>query len=82
MTSRQDEHAMGGDDGGLGRLVDRLKHAELAVELAHRDFARLRGTLDSAGELVLWERVESAERTLQEAIAQLDAIVAQPSPGD
>ena len=79
MTSTPDgagnEHVMGSDDRDIGRLIDRLKWAEHGVESARGDFVRLRNTVDSAGELALWERLESAERALQDAIGELDEIV-------
>ena len=62
-------------DRNLDRLVDRLKWAEHAVARARDDFFRLRNTVDSAGELALWERLDSAERALHEAIRDLDEIV-------
>ena len=64
----------------LDRLVDRLKSAEQIVASARDDFYRLRNTVDTAGELALWERVESAERALQEAIRELDDIVYPAGP--
>ena len=66
---------MASDERDIGRLIDRLKLAEQAVEAAHGDFVRLRNMVDSAGELALWERLESAERALQDAIEELDESV-------
>ena len=59
----------------LDDLVDRLKSAEEAVAGARDDFLRLRNAVDSAGEIALWERLDSAERTLREVIRELDEIV-------
>ena len=56
-------------------LIDRLKLAEQEVRKARRDFLRLRNAVDSAGELSLWEQLDSAERELQDAIRRLDAMV-------
>ena len=79
MTSRPDtagdKHAMASDERDIGRLIDRLKLAEQAVEAAHGDFVRLRNMVDSAAELALWDRLESAERALQDAIRELDESV-------
>ena len=80
MGQPQENGVAGGDDAGIDRLVDRLKRAEVAVESAYRDFVRFRNAVDSAGELDLWERLEAAERALQEAIAQLDEIVYPAAP--
>ena len=62
-------------DRELDSLVDRLKRAEQAVAGSLADFERLRNCVDSAGEMALWERVESAKRALYAAIGHLDEIV-------
>ena len=67
-------------DRNLDLLVNRLKCAEHAVEWARDDFVRLRNSVDSAGELALWERLHSAERVLEEAIRDLDEIVYPVGP--
>ena len=66
---------VGGDDEDIRCLVDRLRRAEEAFEWADGEFVRLRNTVDLAGELALWERLEWADRALQEAIGQLDEVV-------
>ena len=68
-------------DRDLDRLVDRLKSAEDAVARARDDFFRLRNSVDSAGELALWERLESAERAVREAIRDLDEIIYPANTG-
>ena len=64
----------------LDDLIDRLKRAEQAVAGAHDDYLRLRSSVDTAGELALWQRLECAERALQAAIGELDKIVYPPEP--
>ena len=59
----------------LDGLVERLRLAEQAVARARDDYLRLRNAVDSAGELALWERLESAERALREVIQELDEMV-------
>ena len=62
-------------DRSLDDLVNRLRAAERLVASAYDDFMRLRNVVDSAGELALWERLDSAQRALQEVIRGLDEIV-------
>ena len=59
----------------IPRLVEHLRRAEYGVEAAHAELIRFRNSVDSAGELQLWEQVDSAERARLAAIAELDEIV-------
>ena len=59
----------------LADLFDQLKTVEEAVAAAREEFIRLRGSVDSLGELALVESWKSAEQALDQAVRSLDDLV-------
>jgi hypothetical protein len=73
--SRGEEAASSVSMADVEQLIGRLKRAESTLASAEHEFELRRNSFDTAGELVLAERLEGARRELQQAIRDLDAVV-------
>ena len=80
LFSRRDGFSHMGEQDDVDRMLQSLTRAQEALRRAERAYERLRGQVDSAGELPLVERIDAERSRVDEIIVALRGATATDRP--